>query len=130
MVEDNHDVIYLDNSSDLALSTSLNDLDFATLYIDGQSIDVDAPPDIIDVDEDDDIIDDEDTLLHDLTDSDNEDLDNVVVVVDDDDLSADVARGHGGDDSDDDRPLHARYPLVAEARVPENPIWEARKPAG
>nr|GEV23963.1 hypothetical protein [Tanacetum cinerariifolium] len=75
---------------------------------------VDAPPDIIDVDEYDDIIDDEDTLLHDLADFDNEDLDNVVVVDDDDDLSADVARGHGGDDSGDDRPLHARYPPVAE----------------
>ncbi|GKG13522.1 hypothetical protein Tco_0350482, partial [Tanacetum coccineum] len=52
VVEDDPDVIHVDNSSDLALSTSLNDLD-----IDGQSIDVDAPPDIIDVvDEDDDII--------------------------------------------------------------------------
>ncbi|GJU49399.1 zinc finger, PHD-type containing protein [Tanacetum coccineum] len=45
----------------------LNDLDNATLHIDGQSTVVDAPPDIIDVpDEDDDIIGDEDALPHDL----------------------------------------------------------------
>ncbi|GJT57079.1 hypothetical protein Tco_0992133 [Tanacetum coccineum] len=70
---------------------------------DGQSIDVDAPPDIIDVDEDDDIIDDEDVLPHDLADSYDEDLVNV----DDDDgvaMSADVARGHSGDGGGDDRP--------------------------
>ncbi|GJS62331.1 putative ribonuclease H-like domain-containing protein [Tanacetum coccineum] len=59
---DDHDVIHLDNSSDLSLSTSLDDLDFATLNIDGQSMDVYAPQDIIDVDEDDDLIDDEDAL--------------------------------------------------------------------
>ncbi|GJU54504.1 hypothetical protein Tco_1228218 [Tanacetum coccineum] len=75
----------------------LNDLDNATLHIDGQSTEVDAPPDIIDVvDEDDDIIDDEDALPHDLADSDDEDLINV-----DDDgvdkMSADVTRSHGGD---------------------------------
>ncbi|GJY51789.1 hypothetical protein Tco_0442636 [Tanacetum coccineum] len=58
MVKDDHDVIHFDNSSDLALFTSLNDLDFAN--IDGHSMDVDAPPDIIDVDEDDDFINDED----------------------------------------------------------------------
>ncbi|GJW79791.1 hypothetical protein Tco_0143766 [Tanacetum coccineum] len=95
VVEDDHDVIHFDNSSDLTLSTSLNDLDIATLHIDGQSMDVDAPPYIIDVDENDDIIDEEDALPHDLTDSDDEDLVNVD---DDDDMSADVARGHGGDD--------------------------------
>ncbi|GJT23932.1 retrotransposon protein, putative, ty3-gypsy subclass [Tanacetum coccineum] len=58
--------------------------------------------DIIDVDEDDDLIDDEDALPHDLADSDDEDLAN-----DDDDdvaMSADVARGHGGDGGGDDRP--------------------------
>nr|GFD22089.1 hypothetical protein [Tanacetum cinerariifolium] len=55
MVEDDHDVIHFDNSSDLALSTSLSDLDFVTLNIDGQSMDVDAPPYIIDVDEDGDL---------------------------------------------------------------------------
>ncbi|GKC00834.1 F-box domain containing protein, partial [Tanacetum coccineum] len=60
------------------LRTNLNDLDTATLHIDGQSTVVDAPPDIIDVpDEDDDIIDDEDALPHDLADSDVEDLINV-----------------------------------------------------
>ncbi|GKE69858.1 hypothetical protein Tco_1527930, partial [Tanacetum coccineum] len=63
---------------DLPLSTSLNDLDNATLHIDGQSTVVDAPPDIIDVpDEDDDIIGDEDVIPHDLADSDVEDLINV-----------------------------------------------------
>ncbi|GKD20544.1 hypothetical protein Tco_1222247, partial [Tanacetum coccineum] len=82
----------------------LNDLNNATLHIDGQSTVVDAPPDIIDVpDEDDDIIGDEDALPHDLADSDAEDLINV-----DDDgvekMSADVARSHGGDGGGDDRP--------------------------
>ncbi|GKC32749.1 RNA-directed DNA polymerase, eukaryota [Tanacetum coccineum] len=79
VVEDDPDIIHVDNSSDLALTTSLNDLEIAALHIDGQSIDVDAPPDIIDVDEDDDIIDDEDVLPHDLADSDDEDLVNVDV---------------------------------------------------
>nr|GEX70172.1 reverse transcriptase domain, reverse transcriptase zinc-binding domain protein [Tanacetum cinerariifolium] len=58
--EDDPDIIHFDNSSDLPLSTSLNDLDNATLHVDGQSTEVDVPPDIIDVvDEDDDISDDE-----------------------------------------------------------------------
>ncbi|GKF53616.1 F-box domain containing protein, partial [Tanacetum coccineum] len=71
-------VIHFDNSSDLPLSTSLNDLNNVTLHIDGQSTVVDAPPDIIDVpDEDADIIGDEDALPHDLADSDAEDLINV-----------------------------------------------------
>nr|GEY26416.1 hypothetical protein [Tanacetum cinerariifolium] len=63
---------------------SLNDLDNATLHIDGQSTEVDVPPDIVIdvVDEDDDITDDEDALSHDLAESDNEDLINV----DDDDV--------------------------------------------
>nr|GFA55078.1 hypothetical protein [Tanacetum cinerariifolium] len=34
VVEDGHDVIHFDNSYDLLLSTSLNDLDFVTLNID------------------------------------------------------------------------------------------------
>ncbi|GKG39084.1 hypothetical protein Tco_0460796, partial [Tanacetum coccineum] len=85
VVEDNPDIIHFDNSSDLLLSTSLNDLDNATLHIDGQSMEVDAPPDIIDLDEDDDIIDDEDVIPHDLADSDDEDLINV-----DDDDGVDV----------------------------------------
>ncbi|GJW56256.1 putative reverse transcriptase domain-containing protein [Tanacetum coccineum] len=98
--QEDPDVIHFDNSSDLLLSTSLSDLDNATLHIDGQSTEVDAPPDIIDLDEDDDIINDEDALPHDLADSDDEDLVNV-----DDDgvdvMSADVARGHGGDGGGD-----------------------------
>nr|GEY80169.1 hypothetical protein [Tanacetum cinerariifolium] len=96
VVEDDLDIIHFDNSSDLPLSTSLNDLDNATLHIDGQSTEADVPPDIIDVvDEDDDITDDEDALPHDLVDSDNEDLINV----DDDSvdkMSADVARSYDG----------------------------------
>ncbi|GKD33106.1 ribonuclease H-like domain-containing protein, partial [Tanacetum coccineum] len=82
VVEDDPDIIHFDNSYDLPLFTSLNDLDNATLIIDGQSTEVDAPPDIIDVvDQYDDITDDEDTLPFDLADSDDEDLINV----DDDD---------------------------------------------
>lgn len=77
VVEDDPDIIHFDNSSDLTLSTSLNDLDNATLHIDGQSTVVDAPRDIIDVPDEDDIIDDEDALPHDLADSDVEDLINV-----------------------------------------------------
>ncbi|GJZ51676.1 hypothetical protein Tco_0606191 [Tanacetum coccineum] len=46
---DDPDIIHFDNSSDLPLSTSLNDLDNATLHIDGQSTEVDTSPDIIDV---------------------------------------------------------------------------------
>nr|GEX94115.1 hypothetical protein [Tanacetum cinerariifolium] len=70
-----------------------------TLHIDGQSTEVDVPPDIIIdvVDEDDDITDDEDALRHDLAESDNEGLINV-----DDDgvnkMSADISRYYGGDD--------------------------------
>ncbi|GJS48607.1 hypothetical protein Tco_0598728 [Tanacetum coccineum] len=105
VVEDDPDIIHFDNSSDLPLSTSLNDLNNATLHIDGQSTVVDAPPDIIDVpDEDDDIIGDEDALPYDLADSDVEDLINV----DDDGVekmsSADVARSYEGDGGGDDRP--------------------------
>nr|GFC14397.1 hypothetical protein [Tanacetum cinerariifolium] len=64
VVEDDPDIIHFDNSSDLLLSTILNDLDNVTLHIDGQSMKVDVPPDIIIdvVDEDDDITDDEDAL--------------------------------------------------------------------
>ncbi|GJW28973.1 hypothetical protein Tco_0045848 [Tanacetum coccineum] len=53
VVEDDPDIIHFNNSSDLPLFTSLNDLDNATLHIDGQSTVVDAPPDIIDVPDDD-----------------------------------------------------------------------------
>nr|GEX90514.1 hypothetical protein [Tanacetum cinerariifolium] len=80
--------------------------EIAALHIYGQSIDVDAPPNIIDVDEDDGIIDSEDVLPHDLADSNDEDLVNV----DDDSVAvvySDVARGHGGNGGGDDRlPLH------------------------
>ncbi|GJZ70072.1 hypothetical protein Tco_0633622 [Tanacetum coccineum] len=108
VVEDDPDVIHVDNSSDLALSTSLNDLKIKALHIDGQSIDVDAPPDIIDVvDEDGDIIDEEDPIPHDLADSDDEDLINLDI---DDGMSADVARGHGGDGGGDDRPPSHHIP--------------------
>nr|GFB31296.1 hypothetical protein [Tanacetum cinerariifolium] len=82
--------------------------------INGQSTEVDVPPDIIIdvVDEDDDITDDEDALPHDLAEYDNEHLINV----DDDgvdNMSADVARSHGGDGGGKDRPLHTMYPAVA-----------------
>ncbi|GJT25374.1 zinc finger, PHD-type containing protein [Tanacetum coccineum] len=108
---DDPDVIHVDNSSDLALSTSLNDLEIAALHIDGQSIDVDAPPDIIDVvDEDDDIIDEEDPIPHDLVDSDDEDLVNLDI----DDGVNDVARGHGGDGGGDDRPPPYQIPTGCE----------------
>ncbi|GJT53192.1 hypothetical protein Tco_0988246 [Tanacetum coccineum] len=40
--EDDPDIIHFDNSSDLPLSTSLNDLDNATLHIDGQSTEMSA----------------------------------------------------------------------------------------
>ncbi|GKA39068.1 hypothetical protein Tco_0731619 [Tanacetum coccineum] len=89
----------------------LNDLNKATLHIDGQSTEVDAPPDIIDLDEDDDIIDDEDALPHDLADSDVEDIVNVK---DDDGVevvySTDVSRGHGGDGGGDDHPPSHHIP--------------------
>ncbi|GJR30177.1 hypothetical protein Tco_1106409 [Tanacetum coccineum] len=48
VVEDDHDVIYFDNSSDLTHFTSLNDLDFATLHIDDSD-----DEDLINVDDDD-----------------------------------------------------------------------------
>ncbi|GKA40223.1 reverse transcriptase domain-containing protein [Tanacetum coccineum] len=112
MVEDDPDVIHVDNSSDLALSTSLIDLEITALHIDGQSIDVDAPPDIIDVvDEDDDIIDEEDPIPHDLADFDDEDLVNLDI---DDGMSADVARGHSGDGGGDDRPPSHHIPTGYE----------------
>nr|GEV94512.1 hypothetical protein [Tanacetum cinerariifolium] len=95
--EDDHDVIHFNNSSDLTLSTSLNDLDFVTLNIDGQLMNVKAPPDIIHVDKDDDFINDEDGAPHDFVDSDGEVLTN-----DDDDMSTLVARVHGDDDGGDD----------------------------
>nr|GFA73614.1 hypothetical protein [Tanacetum cinerariifolium] len=53
---------------------------------------------------DDDITDDEDILRHDLAESDNEDLINML---------ADGARSYGGDGGGEDRPLHTMYPAVA-----------------
>ncbi|GKB46322.1 S-adenosyl-L-methionine-dependent methyltransferases superfamily protein [Tanacetum coccineum] len=108
VVEDDPDVIHVDNSSDLALSTSLNDLEIAALHIDGQSIDVDAPPNIIDViDEEDDIIDEEDPIPHDLANSDDEDLINLDI---DDGVNVIWPRGHGGDGGGDDRPPPYQIP--------------------
>nr|GEU29601.1 hypothetical protein [Tanacetum cinerariifolium] len=92
--------MYYDQLEEI-LVFSLNDMEITAWHIDGQSINLDAPPNIIDVDADDDIIDDEDVLPHDLADSDDED---VVNVDDDDGMSADVTRGHGGDGGGDDRP--------------------------
>nr|GEU76319.1 ribonuclease H-like domain-containing protein [Tanacetum cinerariifolium] len=107
-LEDDPDVIHVDNSSDLALSTSLNDLEITALHIDGQSIDVDAPPHIIDViDEDDDIIDKEDLIPHDLADSNVEDLVNL-------DIDYDVAWGHGDDGGDYDHPPPYQIPTGCE----------------
>ncbi|GJZ44470.1 retrotransposon gag domain, retroviral aspartyl protease [Tanacetum coccineum] len=109
--QDDPDVIHVENSSDLALSTSLNDLKIAALHIDGQSIDIDAPPDIIDiVDEDGDIIDEEDPIPHDLADSDDEDLVNLDINDGVNVMSADVARGHGDDGGGDDRPPPYQIP--------------------
>ncbi|GJW00861.1 hypothetical protein Tco_1556112 [Tanacetum coccineum] len=84
--KDDDDVIHDNNSSDLALSASLNDMDFATLNINGQLMEVEAPPDIIAVNDDDDFIDDEDNVPHDLVDFDDEVLANA----DDDDEAATV----------------------------------------
>ncbi|GKC56361.1 F-box domain containing protein [Tanacetum coccineum] len=110
VVDDDPDIIHFDNSSDLPLSTSLNDLDNVTLHIDGQSTKVDTPPDIINVvDQDNDIIDDEDALSHDLADSDDEDI----IHVDDDGVDkvySNVARSHGDDGGDEDRPPSHHVP--------------------
>ncbi|GJU09767.1 hypothetical protein Tco_1132163 [Tanacetum coccineum] len=80
VVEDDPDVIHVDNSSDLALSTN------------------------------DDIIDEEDPIPHDLADSDDEDLVNLDIDDGVNVMSADVARGHGGDSGGDDRPPPYQIP--------------------
>nr|GEW04599.1 hypothetical protein [Tanacetum cinerariifolium] len=80
------------------------------MYYDGQSIDVDAPPNIINVvDEDNDIIDEEDLVLYDLADFDDKELVNLDI---DDgvNMSADVARGQGGDSGGVDRPTPYEIP--------------------
>nr|GEW56846.1 hypothetical protein [Tanacetum cinerariifolium] len=119
MVEDDHDVIHFNNSSDLTLSTSLNDLDFVTLNIDGQLMDVEAPPDIIDVDKDDDFIDDEDGAPHDFVDSDGEVLANDDD--DDDDMSASVAWGHGDDNGGNDPSGPSLRPIRIGKLMASNP---------
>ncbi|GJV55897.1 hypothetical protein Tco_1456902 [Tanacetum coccineum] len=114
VVEDDPGVIPCSTiyQSDLALSTSLNDMEISALHIDGQSIDVDAPLDIIDVvDEDDDIIDEEDPIPHDLADSDDEDLINLDI---DDGVTMQLMLhdGHrlvGVTVGGDDRPPYTRY---------------------
>nr|GEX96871.1 hypothetical protein [Tanacetum cinerariifolium] len=79
VVEDDPDIKHFDNSSDLPLSTSLNDLDNATLHID-------------------------DSLPHDLADDDD---DEDLINVDDDGvdkMSADVTRSHDSDGGGEDYP--------------------------
>nr|GEU50939.1 hypothetical protein [Tanacetum cinerariifolium] len=127
VVEDDYDVIHFDNSFDLTLFTSFDYLDFATLNIDGQSIDVDALLDIIDVDKEDDLINDEDVIPHDLADSEDEDPSNDDD--DNDDMLADVARGYNGDGSDDDRPPPHQLPTSCRGKGTRNPTREAGKPA-
>nr|GEY21509.1 hypothetical protein [Tanacetum cinerariifolium]GEZ48960.1 hypothetical protein [Tanacetum cinerariifolium] len=105
---------------------SLNDLEFATLNINGQSTEVEAPPDIILVDDDDDFIDDEDDVPHDIADSDDEvlanadDYDEAAIM-----SAAAVARDHVGTGvGDPPCPLHVRLALVvAEYKKQE---WEVR----
>ncbi|GJT39761.1 hypothetical protein Tco_0939626, partial [Tanacetum coccineum] len=118
VVEEDHDVIHDNNSSYLAQSANLNDLDFATLNIDGQSTKVEAPPPIIPVDNADDFIDDEDDVPYDLSDSDNE-------------MVAAVARGHDGEVSVTRLPPCARLVAVVEDREPEEErVGETRMEAG
>nr|GEW61774.1 hypothetical protein [Tanacetum cinerariifolium] len=73
------------------LEFNLNDLDNATLHIDGQSTEDDVPPDITD-------------------------------------MSADVARSHGGDGGGEDRPLHAVYPAVAWVALLTKEITDTKGP--
>nr|GEW06435.1 hypothetical protein [Tanacetum cinerariifolium] len=81
------------------------------MYYDGQSTNVDAPLDIIDVDDNNNFIADEDGVPYDLADSDDEVLANDDDDDDDDDdvarllfilMSAMVTRCHGGDGGNDD----------------------------
>nr|GEZ47964.1 hypothetical protein [Tanacetum cinerariifolium] len=115
------------------LEFNLNDLDNATFHIDGQSTEVDVPPDIIDVvDEDDDITDDEDALPRDLADSNNEDLINV----DDDGVEKMLPGPTAVTVEVRITLLHTMYPTVAwvalltEAKANESPIWAAGQRAG
>ncbi|GJV46798.1 hypothetical protein Tco_1437010 [Tanacetum coccineum] len=88
-IEDDHDVLHDNISSDLALSTKLNDLNYANLNIVGQSMEVEAPPPPpIHVDNNDDFIDDEDDVPYDFSDS-NSDNEVRANDVDDDDDEVD-----------------------------------------
>nr|GEZ78706.1 hypothetical protein [Tanacetum cinerariifolium] len=69
--------------------------------------------------EDDDFVDDEDALPHDLADSDDEELVNVDDDDDDDDMSADVARGYGG--NGDDPPPSRQIPTGCRGPPPFAP---------
>ncbi|GKD19499.1 retrotransposon protein, putative, ty3-gypsy subclass [Tanacetum coccineum] len=98
VVEEDPDVIHFDNSSDLPLFTSLNDLDNTTLHID-------------------------DALPYDLADSNDEDLVNVD---DDDDVDvvySNVARGHDGDD----RPPPLLIPTGCRGKGTRKPNRGGRK---
>ncbi|GJV78998.1 hypothetical protein Tco_1514868 [Tanacetum coccineum] len=75
VIEEDHDVIHDNNAFDLALFANLNDLEFATLNINGQSTEVEAPPPIF-TDDYEDSIDNEDYVPYNLVDSDNEVLAN------------------------------------------------------
>nr|GEW28186.1 hypothetical protein [Tanacetum cinerariifolium] len=92
---------------------------------DGQSIDVDVPPYIIDVvDEDVDIINEEDPIPHDLTNSNDKDLINLDIN-DGVNMSADVARGHDGDGDGDDRP--PPYHVPTGCKGPRKPNLGGKK---
>nr|GEX02080.1 hypothetical protein [Tanacetum cinerariifolium] len=108
VVEEDLEVIYFDNSSDLPLFTSLNDLDNATLHID-------------------------DALPHDLANSNNEDLLNVD---DDDGVDQMLHEATVVTVAVMIVPLHTIYPPAArvasltDAKAPKNTIWVEGKPAG
>nr|GEV81763.1 hypothetical protein [Tanacetum cinerariifolium] len=90
----NEVVIKDDSSSNLALSTNSNELNYANLNIAGQSMKVEAlPPPVIPVDDNDDFIDEEDDVPYDLADYDDE-------VRTKHDMTS-IARGHGGDGGGD-----------------------------
>nr|GEV76639.1 hypothetical protein [Tanacetum cinerariifolium] len=117
--------IYTDQWGIVVITTVFNEKE-QRLY--GQSMDIDAPLDIIDVDEDDDIIDDEDALPRDLTDFDDEDLVNVVV--DDDDVVVvyfNVARGHDSDSSGDDHSPSGQIPTGCLGNGTRKPNLGGRK---
>ncbi|GKB82940.1 hypothetical protein Tco_0949835 [Tanacetum coccineum] len=97
VVEDDHDVIHFDNSSDLILSTSLDDLDFAILNIDLN-------------------LDDED-----LTNDDDDDDDDVAVVC------SNVARGPDGDGGGDNYPPSHTIPIGCQGKGTQKPNWGGRK---